>query len=83
MLKNLAKKMGIPYGKMPNNGVEKYGNSSGVTIPVVLTLNFRDALLKESIMVCFAGFGVGLNWGGIVMNIGKLDFCEMLEYNEL
>lgn len=83
MLKKLADKMGIPYDKMPNNVVEKYGNSSGVTIPVVLTLNFRDALLKESIMVCFAGFGVGLNWGGIVMNIGKLDFCEMLEYNEL
>ena len=80
MLKKLADKMEVPYSKMPNNVVETYGNSSGVTIPVVLTMNFREKLLNETMRVCFAGFGVGLNWGANVMTLGNLEFCEMLEY---
>lgn len=83
MLKKLADKIGVPYEKMPNNVVENYGNSSGVTIPVVFTLNFKEKLLKDSMTVCLAGFGVGLNWGGFIMEIGKLDFCEMIDYQVL
>jgi 3-oxoacyl-[acyl-carrier-protein] synthase-3 len=80
MLKKLADKMGIPYEKMPNNVVENFGNSSAVTIPVVFSLNFKDKLLKDCMTVCVAGFGVGLNWGAFIMEIGKLDFCEMIDY---
>lgn len=80
MLKKLSDKMGVPYDKMPNNLVEKYGNSSGVSIPITMALNFGEMLRKKSMMVCLAGFGVGLNWGALVMELGPLDFCNLIEY---
>ncbi|MBT3993757.1 MAG: ketoacyl-ACP synthase III [Gammaproteobacteria bacterium] len=80
MLEKLADKIGVPHSKMPNNIVEHFGNSSGVTIPTVLTHNLRDDLLKGELNICLAGFGVGLTWGSILMKVGQLDFCDMLDY---
>ena len=79
MLQKLADKIGIPHTKMPMNVVEKYGNSSGVTIPVAIAESLRESLLQQSFTVCLAGFGVGLTWGSMLMRLGPLDFCEMLE----
>ena len=42
MLQKLADKMKVPYAKMPSNVVERFGNSSGVTIPTAITFNLRD-----------------------------------------
>ncbi|MDB9738661.1 ketoacyl-ACP synthase III [Gammaproteobacteria bacterium] len=80
MLEKLADKIGVSYSKMPNNIVENFGNSSGVTIPTVLAHNLQSQLLNEEINICFAGFGVGLTWGSILMRVGKLRFCEMVDY---
>ena len=80
MLKKLADKLDIPYDKMPNNVVEKFGNASGVTIPTVITLNSGDELQKESMLVCMCGFGVGLSWASMLMHLGPLAFCEIIEY---
>jgi 3-oxoacyl-[acyl-carrier-protein] synthase III len=79
MLEKLADKIGIPHAKMPMNVVEKYGNSSGVTIPMAIAESLREILPQQSFTVCLAGFGVGLTWGSMVMRLGLLDFCEMLE----
>ena len=80
MLKKLADKMGIPYEKMPNNVVEQYGNSSGVTIPVTIALNYREKLLSGSMKACLAGYGVGLNWASLILDLGPLNFCDLIEY---
>jgi len=80
MLEKLADKIGVSYVKMPNNVVENFGNSSGVTIPTVLAHNLQSQLLNEELNICFAGFGVGLTWGSILMRVGKLRFCEMIDY---
>jgi 3-oxoacyl-[acyl-carrier-protein] synthase-3 len=77
MIEKLSQKMGIDQNKMPGNIVTHFGNSSGVTIPLNLAFNFRKELLKESNLYCLAGFGVGLTWGGIVMEIGAIDYCEI------
>lgn len=79
MLEKLADELDIEYCKIPSDTVGLYGNSSGATIPVTLVHNFSSQLLSESMKICFCGFGVGLTWGATVMNVGKLDFCEMLE----
>lgn len=80
MLQKLAEKLDVPYEKMPNNVVEHYGNSSGATIPSVMALNDAAILCRETHRVCFSGFGVGLTYGGIVMNCGGLDFCDTVNY---
>ena len=80
MLQKLAEKLDVPYEKMPNNVVEHYGNSSGATIPSAMVLNDAESLCRETKKVCFSGFGVGLTYGGIVMNCGNFDFCETVNY---
>ena len=80
MLKKLADKMRVPYEKMPNNVVENFGNASGVTIPTVISFNLAEQLKKESLLMCLAGFGVGLSWGSIILKMGPLDFCEIIDY---
>jgi 3-oxoacyl-[acyl-carrier-protein] synthase-3 len=79
MLQKLADKIGIPHAKLPMNIVERYGNSSGVTIPMVIVENLKE-LLQRNTLVCLAGFGVGLTWGSMLMNLGHLQFCDMLDY---
>lgn len=82
MLHKLADKLGIPHDKMPSNIVENFGNSSGVTVPMAAVFNFRERLLADNLHVCLAGFGVGLTWGAMLMDLGPLDFCEIIEFKE-
>jgi 3-oxoacyl-[acyl-carrier-protein] synthase-3 len=80
MLQKLADKLKVPYAKMPSNIVEHFGNSSGVTIPAAITFNLGERLKQESFQMCFAGYGVGLTWAGILMNTGKVNFNDMIDY---
>jgi 3-oxoacyl-[acyl-carrier-protein] synthase III len=80
MLQKLAEKMEIDFEKMPSNVVEHFGNSTGVTIPAATTFNLGDTLENASYNVCFAGFGVGLTWASMLMTLGPLDFCEMMNF---
>lgn len=80
MLRKLADKIGVPHEKIPNNIVENFGNASGVSIPTAITFNLGNKLLKNSFLVCMAGFGTGLNWASLVMQLGKLQFCELINY---
>lgn len=80
MLKKLADKMNIPYEKMPNNVVENFGNSSGVSLPTAITFNLGDRAQKESFLICMAGYGVGLNWASLLIYLEKLTFCEIIYF---
>jgi 3-oxoacyl-[acyl-carrier-protein] synthase III len=80
MLHKLADKMGIPYAKMPSNIVEHFGNSSGVTIPMAIVSNLAARMLGERFRACLAGFGVGLTWGSMLLSLGEMSFCELIEY---
>lgn len=82
MLNKLADKLGIAHEKMPSNIVGTFGNSSGVTIPLATTYNLGDRLLDSTLRVCLAGFGVGLTWGAMLMELGPLQFCDMIEFRE-
>ena len=80
MLNKLADKLGIPREKMPSNIVENFGNSSGVTIPTVICYNLGEKLTHETHKMCLAGFGVGLSWAALVIDLGELNFCNIIEY---
>lgn len=79
MLKKLADKMGVPYEKMFMNIVENFGNSSGTSIPINIIHNMSDMVTNREYKCCLSAFGSGLTWGAIVMQLGKMDFCEMIE----
>ena len=80
MLSKLADAIGIPYDKMPSNIVENFGNASGVTVPSCISYNLGEKLEKETYLLCMAGFGVGLTWSSILMNVGNLKFNKIIEF---
>jgi 3-oxoacyl-[acyl-carrier-protein] synthase-3 len=80
MLQKLADKMKIPYSKMPNNVVERFGNSGGATIPMAITINAAERLKTGTVEACLAGFGAGLTWAAMLLTLGKLQYCELLDY---
>ena len=80
MLQKLADKLKIPHARMPMNVVEHFGNSSGVTIPIAIAFNLRERLTRETLRVCLAGFGVGLTWTAMLLDLGRLDFNLIIEY---
>lgn len=80
MLKQLSNQLGISETKLPNNVVENFGNASSVTIPTVITYNLGEKLKENSYLFCMAGFGIGLQWSSILMEVGHVDFCEMIDY---
>lgn len=82
MLGKLADKLGVPHDRMPSNIVETFGNSSGVSIPLVTAFNLRERLATQRLHVCLAGFGAGLTWGAMLMDLGPLAFCDMIEFEE-
>lgn len=80
MLHKLADKLGIPHEKMPANIVENFGNASGVTVPTCISYNLGDQLVRGSKRLCLAGFGVGLTWSSVMMQMGNLNFNQIIEY---
>ena len=80
MLNKLADAIGVPYEKMPSNIVENFGNASGVTVPTTISYNLGERLEKESFEMCMAGFGVGLTWSSIMMEMGNLKFNKIIEF---
>ena len=80
MVDKLADALAVPHEKMPSNIVTYFGNASGVTIPTNICFNLGERLQKGTYLICLAGFGVGLTWGGMISSMGDLDFCKIIEF---
>jgi 3-oxoacyl-[acyl-carrier-protein] synthase-3 len=62
------------------NVVEHFGNSGGATIPMAIALNLAQRVKAGHCTACLAGFGAGLTWSAMLMRLGGLEFCEIMEY---
>jgi 3-oxoacyl-[acyl-carrier-protein] synthase-3 len=82
MLEKLADKLKVPRARVPSNVVEAFGNASSVTIPTNICHNLRDRLLAARLSLCLAGFGAGLSWSSMLIDVGPLAFCEIVEFPE-
>jgi 3-oxoacyl-[acyl-carrier-protein] synthase-3 len=61
----VAQQMGIPAEKCLNN-IDRYGNCSAASIPMLLAEATRSGRLRPGRIVCMAGFGSGFTWGSAV-----------------
>lgn len=63
---SIAKKLKISIDKVPMN-VDKCGNTSAASVPILLDEVNRNGMLKSGDKVVLAGFGSGLTWGTTVL----------------
>ena len=59
---SIAKRLKLPMEKFPAN-LERYGNTSGASVPILLDELNREGKLKPGDKLLLAGFGAGLTWG--------------------
>ena len=66
ILKETARRLGLPFEKVLTN-MDRYANTSSGTIPILLDEAKKKALLKKGDVVLFAAVGAGWTWGAIAM----------------
>jgi 3-oxoacyl-[acyl-carrier-protein] synthase-3 len=63
-----AKQLGIPPEKVIHN-IERYGNTTAATIPLLFDEAARAGRLRPGDWVLMVGFGAGMNWGASLMRV--------------
>jgi 3-oxoacyl-[acyl-carrier-protein] synthase-3 len=63
----LQKQMGIPDHKIFNN-IQRYGNTTAGTIPILMAEAERSGMLKPGMKVALAAFGSGFTWGAALLD---------------
>ena len=61
-------RMAIPENKIFNN-IQRYGNTTGATIPIALDELMEKGMLKSGDNLMFIGLGAGLTWGGVIYRL--------------
>ena len=71
IIDHVAKKMDIPQEKMFKN-IASYGNMSSACIPIALDDMMEQGILEQGMRIICVGFGGGLTWGGVLIEIGGI-----------
>lgn len=62
ILQEIAKRVNMPFEKVKTN-MDRYANTSGGTIPMILDETFKNNELEDGDLLLFAAVGAGWTWG--------------------
>jgi 3-oxoacyl-[acyl-carrier-protein] synthase-3 len=68
----MSEKLNFPRERMPSN-LEKYGNTSAASIPLVLNEMALDGRLQPGHLLALSGYGAGLAWATMVFRWTAVD----------
>ena len=74
----IRKKLGLAPEKVPST-LQDFGNTSGASLPVTMTVCLTDELSTRKNKVLLSGFGIGLSWGVCILDIENAKFPALLE----
>jgi 3-oxoacyl-[acyl-carrier-protein] synthase-3 len=66
IIQSISKRLHIPLEKLPVN-VDRYGNTSAASIPILLDEINREGRLQQGERILLAGFGAGFTWGAAIL----------------
>ncbi len=69
ILDSVGDRLKIPREKILSN-LEKYGNTSAATIPLMMDQAIRNNRIKQNDIIASSGFGAGLSWGAALIKWG-------------
>lgn len=75
---HIAKKLKIDKSKMIY-AIQKFGNTSGVSIPLTIVSELKEKLENDSHKLMMTGFGVGLSWGSIITTLENCHISNITE----
>jgi 3-oxoacyl-[acyl-carrier-protein] synthase-3 len=62
----VCQRLGVSLDRMPSN-IDRFGNTSGATIPILMDEMRRDGRLKSGQLVCLLALGAGFHWGSLLL----------------
>lgn len=81
MLDGIRKKLNFPKEKAPNN-IDRFGNTSGTSIPLLMVTELHDALQQHKLKHLCCGFGVGLSLGSAYFMTDHIVVPELIEVKQ-
>lgn len=59
--------------------LKHFGNTSSASIPLTIVTQMKDGY-KERSRTILSGFGAGLSWGSVLLDLSKCAISELIEY---
>ena len=77
IIDQIRKKLNIDQKKILMN-IDRFGNTSAVSIPLVITTELEN--IKNRKAIHCSGFGSGLSWGNAILDLNKTIIFPIIEY---
>jgi len=68
IIKHIAKKLKIPIERVPIS-LKQFGNLSSASLPLTIVSELKDKLRDQRSKLLLCGFGVGLAWGSVILEL--------------
>ena len=78
ILKNIAKRIGMPMEKVPVS-LDRFGNTSGCSVPLTIVDKYGSCDEDKTVNLLTSSFGIGLSWGVVGFRINVKDILPMTE----
>lgn len=78
MTEFFSKKLKIDTSRTPYS-LGRFGNTSSASIPLTIVSEMRDGYNERSCVI-LSGFGAGLSWGSVMLDLQKCKISELIEY---
>lgn len=78
ILKNIAKRIGVPMEKVPVC-LDRFGNTSGCSVPLAIVDKYGQSSEDREVNLLTSSFGIGLSWGVVGFKINVKDVLPMTE----
>ncbi len=72
IIEGVRNRLALPPEKVFQN-LQRYGNTSGASIPIALYDAVREGAIKPGMRVAVAGFGGGFAWGAAIIKWGNVE----------
>lgn len=76
----IAKKLKFEKEKVPSSMLH-YGNTSSASIPLTIVTELKEAVKQPTKLLC-CGFGIGLSWGTVALNVNNLYISDLVEISD-
>ena len=77
----IAKKLKFPDEKVPSSMWE-FGNTSSASIPLTIATQIREQCRNGHVKLLCCGFGVGLSWGTVALDVDHLVIPDLIEVED-
>lgn len=81
ILQGIANECNILWEKVLNS-YENYGNTSSASIPISICENLQILKEKKQVNLLLSGFGIGLSWGCVYLNVDTENILPIFEFGD-